>query len=69
MSKSIETEGTLVVVWGWSWEWGVTTNGHKIYFWSHRYVLKLDGGDDCITLQVFHKSVNGTFKTNELYGM
>lgn len=32
-------------------------------------VLKLDSGDDCITLWIYYKPLNCTFLKGELYGL
>lgn len=48
---------------------GVTANGHKVSFWNHGNVQKLDRGDGYTMLTIHYKLLNSTLKMSELCSM
>lgn len=41
IGKFIETEGRLVITWGWEWEQGLMINEHEGSYWGSENVLRL----------------------------
>lgn len=60
-TRQIHSDRKLPGAGGWSWNRGVTANGHGVSSWGKEHLLELDIGDGCTTCEYAKNHLNCSF--------